>query len=115
MVDYCCCPLFPKEVAEYLNSYPAFQTTYGYMNNDFFVDMHMVEQLKKGNRITKRYAECAGLTTKKPFTMEEARGFLEWIDPLWCLWNGVKSSGFNFGNEAIPGSFEFLDDNLMEI
>lgn len=118
---------FTQEIADYLNSYPAFQTDYGYMDNDFFSEKQMEDRLKTGPRCARRYFDSAECTPGSyfgrlchdepgPLTMKEAEEFLEWLEPIWCEWKGIRSTGFKLNcNGMIDAAAYLSDDDLVEI
>lgn len=105
---------FPAEITEYINTYPAFaDSRFGAMDNAFFYDVDMEHRLLNGPPAVIRYRDC--IRREKPvppFIMEEAREFLEWLEPIWCSWKNIESTGFDFGTDV---SKCYLDDDLPEI
>ena len=115
---------FPQEVANLLNTYPAFAESdenHGIMVDSFF-DMYMRGTLAKGCEASKRYQRCilakAGLYDgiTRPFTKEEAIELLIWLEPFWCKWKQVETSGFNFSTlDPMGESLSYLSDDMAVI
>lgn len=103
---------FSEKVADYLNSHPAFKNTDGFiMNSDFyykyileFVDIHPGTM-----PIADKYRK--GIFGQEMFTLDDAKKFLEWIDPKWMDFKHLsKSEFFNVSNLKLTDDIiEFMD------
>ena len=102
--------LFSKDAREYLNSYPAYQeSTWGLMDNEFyghfvFTWLDGEKQVTDPNDCRTKYRNCVRGETDIPFTMSDAEEFLKWLDPMWCEYKGIESTGF-FAQDSVT-----LDD-----
>lgn len=101
-----------KEVAEYLNSHPAFTDSRGYiMNPDFFDDyIREFTDVRKGSvPIADKYRMA--VWSQRIFSMEDAKEFLHWIDPKWMDYKHLDKSVFFKGPdlELANDGIEFMD------
>jgi len=124
---------FTAEARDMLNSHPAYSTADqdSYMNPHFFSEAGIGDYIDWGPPEEKpdvviRYHDCIrwkhGMRdycfledNRKtdgiaPFSGAEAEEFLGWLDPLWCKWMGIETSGF-FGNRLET----FGEDDMMDI
>lgn len=116
---------FPQEVADLLNSYPAFAESdeeHGIMVESFFQTAMQRGVLETGCEASRRYRRCilakAGLYdgVTRPFTKEEAIELLVWLEPKWCKWKQIETSGFNFADlDPIGESVSYLSDDMSVI
>lgn len=102
----------PKEVAEYMNSHPAFMHSYGCIMNQDFFDQYIREftDVHKGTvPIADKYRKAVWSQVK--FTMEDADEFLHWIDPKWMDFKHLAKSEFFKGPdlELTNDGIEFMD------
>lgn len=102
----------PKEVAEYMNSHPAFMHSYGCIMNQDFFDQYIREftDVHKGTvPIADKYRKAVWSQVK--FTMEDAEEFLRWIDPKWMDFKHLAKSEFFKGPdlELTNDGIEFMD------
>lgn len=99
----------PVEVIDYLNTYPAFNQTRGERINGQFFDqyvsdvMTMVTVDHDRNRVFADEPEnqplanyCSAIWGIDDYmmTMGEAEDLLRWMEPRWCEFKGIDSSGF---------------------
>lgn len=101
-----------KEVAEYLNSHPAFTDSRGcIMNPDFFDDyIREFTDVRKGSvPIADKYRMA--VWSQRIFSMEDAKEFLHWIDPKWMDYKHLDKSVFFKGPdlELANDGIEFMD------
>lgn len=109
----------PIEVIDYLNTYPAFNQTRGERINGEFFDqyisdaMTMVTVDHDRNRVFAEESEnqplanyCSAIWGIDGYmmTMGEAEDLLRWMEPRWCEFKGIDSSGF-FPDDSVT-----LDD-----
>lgn len=107
------------EVIDYLNTYPAFNQTWGERINDEFFGqyisdaMTMVTVDHDHNRVFAEESEnqplanyCSAIWGIDGYmmTMGEAEDLLRWMEPRWCEFKGIGSSGF-FHDDSVT-----LDD-----
>lgn len=107
------------EVIDYLNTYPAFNQTRGERINGEFFDqyisdaMTMVTVDHDRNRVFAEESEnqplanyCSAIWGIDGYmmTMGEAEDLLRWMEPRWCEFKGIDSSGF-FPDDSVT-----LDD-----
>ncbi len=102
----------PKEVAEYLNSHPAFSDSEGCIIKPEFFDNYIREftDARKGSvPIADKYRKA--VWGQRKFTMEDAKEFLEWIDPKWVDYKHLAKSEFFTGPELelTNDGIEFMD------
>lgn len=107
-------PFDPAALA-YLNEYPAFSTDRDhYINNDFWINCNL-RGIFDNKHVAKRYP--AGISRYhdnirimnwgwdmcrtdsyfpeyKTFDMNDAYDLIECIDPLWCKWKGIETTGY---------------------
>lgn len=101
------------DAAKYLNSHPAFIDSKGcIMNPDFYNDcIREFTDIRRGTvHIADKYR--AGVWGIERFTLEDAEGFLEWLDPKWTEFKHLqKSEFFNKGPELSLANdgIEFMD------
>ena len=104
---------FSKEVAEYLNSHPAFIDSRGSIINPEFFDLYIREftDVHRGTvPIADKYRN--GVWGQSTFTMENAEEFLKWLDPMWMDFKHLTKSEF-FETESdltlANDGIEFMD------
>ena len=93
------CRCFSKAVCDYLNSHPAFSSTKCCIIESTFYKRYITTAWEVSINNTYRRAICDCIE----FTMEYAKEFIKWIDPLWTEYKGLKHSAF------------FKDDGLYEV
>ncbi|MBO7694270.1 MAG: hypothetical protein J6T10_16755 [Methanobrevibacter sp.] len=95
---------FSKEVADYLNSHPAFNHDMGsgIINPPFF-DKYIgsIMDVTEDVPIVMDYKKA--VYRVKEFTLDKAKEFIKWLDPYWTEYRGLKRSEF------------FKDDGLYEV
>jgi len=101
-----------REVAEYLNSHPAFKYSAGCIMNPVFFDMYIREftDVNRGTvPIADKYRKA--IWTQREFSMEDAKEFLEWLDPKWMDYKHLaKSEFFKESNLTLANDgIEFMD------
>lgn len=101
-----------KEVAEYLNSHPAFSDSQGCIMNPGFFDDYIREfmDVHKGTvPIADKYR--MGVWGQREFSMEDAEEFLRWIDPKWMDYKHLAKSVFFKGPDLTLANdgIEFMD------
>lgn len=99
----------PEEVIDYLNTYPAFKETRGERINDMFfndyisnVMLTVVVNREKGRAFAEDSSDqpladyCSAIWGLEGYTMtmEDAEDLLRWMEPKWCAFRGIESSGF---------------------
>lgn len=97
------------EVVDYLNTYPAFRETDGERINDPFYDQYVSDVMAEvyvdheRNRVITNEPEnqpladyCSAIWSLDGYmmNMEEAEALLRWMEPRWCEFKGIDSSGF---------------------
>ena len=95
---------FPKEVADYLNSHPAFNhNAGGGIIHPYFFDKYIgpIMDDTKDVPIVMEYKKA--VYRVKAFTLDKAKEFIKWLDPFWTEFKGLKRSEF------------FKDDGLYDI
>ena len=102
----------PRNVVNYINTYPAFEKDNGgIIDSDFWAWGFNKLQLKSLNeafdRISRAIWHCS---IYKEATMEEAKEFLKTIEPYWCEFKEISSTGF-FGDELET----FDEDDMLDI
>lgn len=99
---------FSEEVANYLNSHPAFAKTEDYLIEPFFFNEYISKCLSD-EPIAFKYRQA--IWDQRELTMDEAVEFLKWLDPKWMEYNHLsestffKSSKLMFANDGV----EFMD------
>lgn len=101
-----------KEVADYLNSHPAFIYSQGCIINPEFFDRYIREftdEHKGTVPIADKYRKA--VWGQRTFTMGEAEEFLKWLDPKWTEYKGLGKSEFFTGSnlELTNDGIEFMD------
>lgn len=101
-----------KEVAEYLNSPPAFSDSQGCIINPEFFDDYIREftDVHKGAvPIADKYRKA--VWGQREFSMEDAEEFLPWIDPKWMDYKHLAKSEFFKGPDFTLANdgIEFMD------
>lgn len=125
-------------VMDYLNDYPAFRTNSGTIDSAFYHDciaaLAYTCDPNYGVSFTKRIDSMideAGISKKefdeliKPviqvtwpcndrkyrrkITMEMAEAFLKFIEPFWCEFKGIESTGYI--DNLLPASYLMIDDD----
>lgn len=99
----------PEEVIDYLNSYPAFKETRSERINDMFfndyisdVIINVIVDHEKNQAFAKDssnqpladYCSAIWYLSGYTMTMEDAEDLLRWMEPRWCEFKGIDSSGF---------------------
>lgn len=99
----------PIEVIDYLNTYPAFNLTHGERINDRFFDEYVSDamaevHIERGsnravpnepkNQPIANYCNAIWGLDGYMMTMKEAEDLLRWMEPRWCEFKGIDSSGF---------------------
>ena len=99
----------PEEVIDYLNTYPAFSETHGERINDMFfndyisdVMLTVVVNREKGRAFAEDSSNqpladyCSVIWELDGYTMDmgAAEDLLRWMEPRWCEFKGIESSGF---------------------
>ena len=102
----------PNEVAEYMNSHPAFTDSQGCIINSDFFDEYIREftDVHKGTvPIADKYRKA--IWEQVEFTMEDAKEFLEWLDPKWMDYKHLDKSEFFRGPDLTLANdgIEFMD------
>ena len=97
------------EVVSYLNTYPAFMETDGERINDDFYDQYVSDVMTEVNVDHDRNRTIANEPENQPLAnycsaiwsmpgymmnMEEAEALLRWMEPRWCEFKEIESSGF---------------------
>ncbi len=98
------------EVVSYLNTYPAFMETDGERINDDFYDQYVFDVLMTKvnvvhdkNRVFANEQEnqpladyCSAIWSMPGYmmNMKEAEALLRWMEPRWCEFKEIESSGF---------------------
>ena len=100
-----------EEVAEYLNSHPAFTDSDDFiMNPDFFYKC-VYPELQSGNPVPVLDRYLDGVYCRKRFDLDDSVAFLAWLDPKWteyrCLGKSefFKEKDLRLANDGI----EFMD------
>ena len=101
-----------KEVAEYLNSHPAFSDSQGCIINPEFFDNYIREftDVHKGTvPIADKYRKA--VWGQRVFKMEDAEEFLRWIDPKWMDYKHLSKSEFFKGPDLTLANdgIDFMD------
>lgn len=101
-----------KEVAEYLNSHPAFKDSQGCIMHPVFFDNYIREftDHRTGTvLIADKYRKA--VWGQEKFTLGNAKEFIEWLDPKWTEYKGLgKSEFFTRSNlELTNDGIEFMD------
>ena len=108
----------PKEVIDYLNTYPAFMTgpepDRGIIDAVFWIRVFSgICTSAELDDCHPMHKFCLAIWSGTPYmdaTIEDARKFLLELEPIWCKFKDIESSGF-FDNE-----FEtFGEDDLLDI
>lgn len=99
----------PDDVIDYLNTYPAFNQTRGERINDDFFDQYISAVMiattvdHDRNKVFANEPEnqplanyCSVIWGFDSYTMDmgAAEELLRWMEPRWCEFNGIDSSGF---------------------
>lgn len=95
------------EVIDYLNTYPAFNMTDGERINDMFFDQYISDVMaevyvdhervfanKPENQPLANYCSAIWSLPGYKMNMEEAEELLRWMEPKWCEFKEIDSSGF---------------------
>lgn len=101
-----------KEVADYLNSHPAFIYSQGCIINPDFFDNYIrkfTDEYKGTVPIADKYRKA--VWGQRTFTMDEAEEFLKWLDPKWTEYKGLSKSEFFTGSNLVLANdgIEFMD------
>lgn len=94
---------FPKEVTDYLNSHPAFNHEMGGIIHPYFFDKYVGPVMDETEDVPIVMKYKKAVYRSEAFTLNEAKEFLKWLDPLWTEYKGLKRSEF------------FKDDGLYEV
>lgn len=107
------------EIIDYLNSYPAFRETRGERINDRFFSDYISDvmiNVTVDHAANRAYADvsenqpladyCSVIWELDGYTMDmvAAEDLLRWMEPRWCEFKGINSSGF-FHDDSVT-----LDD-----
>lgn len=107
------------EVIDYLNTYPAFSETWGERINANFFDQYISDvmiNVTVDHEKNRAYADvpenqpladyCSVIWELDGYTMDmgAAEDLLRWMEPRWCEFKGIESSGF-FHDDSVT-----LDD-----
>ena len=99
----------PAEVIDYLNTYPVFNQTRGERINGQFFDEYVSDVMVAVSVDQDRNRAFADEPENQPLanycsaiwgldgymmTMGEAEDLLRWMEPRWCEFKGIDSSGF---------------------
>ena len=99
----------PDEVIDYLNTYPAFKETHGERINEWFFDRYISDVMitvtvdhdrnrtfadESENQPLANYCSAIWGLNGYMMTMREAEDLLRWMEPKWCEYKGIDSSGF---------------------
>lgn len=99
----------PPEVIKYLNTYPAFSETHGERIHDPFFDQYISDAMTKVHVDYDHHVAVANIPENQPLanycsaiwylngytmTMEDAEDLLRWMEPRWCEFKRIDSSGF---------------------
>lgn len=99
----------PDEVIDYLNTYPAFKETHGERINEWFFDRYISDVMitvtvdhdrnrtfaeESENQPLANYCSAIWGIDGYMMTMGEAEDLLRWMEPRWCEFKGIDSSGF---------------------
>ena len=99
----------PAEVIDYLNTYPAFNQTRGERINGRFFDEYVSDVMvavtvdqdrnrafadEPENQPLANYCSAIWGIDGYMMTMGEAEDLLRWMEPRWCEFKGIDSSGF---------------------
>ena len=121
---------FTKEAREVLNGYPAFaDAPYNYIEPRFFDDVFRpwVDTGKDTTpRVCKRYVDSlccepgkangrSCKDTRKPFSEDEAWELLRFMEPFWCKYRGIDSTGYIRDTRDLMTASELLDDDMLDI
>lgn len=105
----------PDEVIAYLNTYPAFNQTRGERIHDPFFDQYVSDAMTEvhvdydshvavandpENQPLANYCSAIWYLNGYMMTMEDAEDLLRWMEPRWCEFKGIGSSGF-FHDESV--------------
>ena len=116
----------PVEVINYLNTYPAFSMTHGERINDEFFDQYISDAMvavtvdhdrnrafadEPENQPLANYCSAIWGLDSYMMTMGEAEELLRWIEPRWCEFKEIDSSGFFHEDSVTLGEDE--DDFIV--
>ena len=130
-----------KDVKDYLNGYPAFseEVCHGcVIEPEFFGNVfrhHVVDAVKHGTDPKPEDLESAGMTLDEfnqyvrpaimtcwymgdrrvKIDMKMAEMLLRYIEPLWCTYMQIDSTGYVRRNSRLMTAAELLDDDMMDI
>lgn len=106
----------PKEIINYINSYPAFKGHSGIINDRFWewgfsdIEIKAERDSDKSNPIYKFCKSIWGSYDYHNATMTDAKEFLQWIEPAWCAYKRISSTEF-----FDPELETFGEDDLLDI
>lgn len=105
-----------EEVIDYLNSYPAFRETRSEQINNRFFDEYISDVMinvtvdRAANRAyadvpeNQPLADYCGVVWEldgRTMDMAAAEALLRWMEPRWCEFKGIDSSGFFHDDSVI--------------
>ena len=119
------------EAREVLNGYPAFaEAQSNFIVPDFFDNVFrkwLATDKETTPRICKRYidslwcdpgrdvdARCC-TDNLAPFSEDEAWELLCFMEPLWCQYKGIDSTGYLRDTRDLLTASELLDDDTLDI
>ena len=103
-VDRC----FKKDVMEYLNCHPAFNTTQSYIIYPDFFDKYISDAMYHDKNFGVQNYQKA-VSGYAIMDMESAKEFINWLDPRWCEYKGIKNSGFFKEQFELSGCEEIFE------
>lgn len=99
---------FKKGVVEYLNRHPAFNTTQSCIIYPDFFDKYISDALYHDKNFGVRNYQAA-VSGYAIMDMESAKEFINWLDPRWCEYKGIKNSGFFKEQLELSGCEEIFE------
>lgn len=94
---------FSKEVADYLNTHPAFNHNMGGIIQPYFFEKYIGPIMDETEDVPIVMEYKKAVYRVKAFTLDKAKEFIKWLDPFWCEFKGLKNSEF------------FKDDGLYDV
>lgn len=94
---------FSKEVADYLNSHPAFNHNMAGIIQPYFFEKYVGPIMDETKNVPIVMEYKSAVYRCKAFTLEKAKEFIKWLDPFWTEFKGLKNSEF------------FKDDGLYDV
>lgn len=118
----------PRKVLEYLNSYPAFNVKntgdcstiepgfWDTVMRDIYHSPYLLKEFAGTSRMIWEWHSDLGHL----MTIKDVRKFLEWLEPIYCKYKDIVSTGFDFKTgtirETMPdGSYYLGCNDLVEI